>query len=159
MKTRFLALTALAVASFAPHMFGQTAAAVDPATRHTQMLTKMLGLTSDQQTKVQDLLTKEGTASASLQSQLKTLRTSLLTAIKTNDVGGINSITQQMAAPQQQEAALRASTAAGIYAVLTADQQAKVNNGVEMLAGMGGGRGPGGPGGFDPGMHRGGRPQ
>ena len=158
MKTQLFILTALAAASFAPSMFGQAATTKpDPAARHTQMLTRMLNLTSDQQTKVQALLTTEETSSATLRTQLKTLRTSLLTAIKTDDLGGINSITQQMSAPEQQEAALRATTAAGIYALLSPDQQTKVNNGVEMLAGMGGGRG--GPGGFGPGMHHGGRPQ
>jgi Spy/CpxP family protein refolding chaperone len=157
MKTRFLALTALAAASFGPSLFGQAAATkVDPAVRHTQMLTRMLTLTADQQTQVQKLLTDEEASVATYQTQLKTLRASLLDAIKANKADLIDTYTFQMSTPRQMEDAVRAKTAASIYALLSADQQAKVNNGVEMLAGMGGRGGPGGPG---PMMHRAGRPQ
>ena len=160
MKTRFLTMALFAVAALVP-AFAQTATATrpDPAVRHTAMLTKMLGLTTDQQTQVQALLTAQESTAAGYQTQLQTLRTSLLTAMKNNDVGGINAITSQIATPRQQLDALRATTAAKIYALLTADQKTKVDNGIEMLAGMGGGPGGGfgGPGGPGAMMHRGGR--
>ena len=174
MKTRLLTIVLFAITAVVPNLFGQAAATKpDPAVRHTAMLTKMLTLTADQQTQVQALLTAQETSAADLQTQLQTHHTSLVTAIKNNDLGGINAITTQLATPRQQLDALHATTAAKIYALLTTDQKAKVDRGIEMLASMGGrgGFGPGGPGGAGPGgagpgpggpgqmMRRGGRPQ
>lgn len=153
MKIRILLSSAVLAALFAQATFGQAATATDPAARHAQMLSQMLTLTAAQQTQVQAILATEENAVKANQTQLQTLRTNLITAIKSNDTGGINSITMQISPLRQQDDAARAIAAAQIYAVLTPDQQTKVNNGVEMLAGMGGGRGPGGPG---PMMHRGG---
>lgn len=159
MKYRFLAVPLLAAAT----VFAQSQAAPatpstpnrDPGARRVAMLTRMLSLTTDQQTQVQSLLEAERTGSQAAAEQLKTLRTSLITAAKNNDVGGINSITQQMQAPRQQLDVLRVTTAAKIYALLNPDQKTKADHLIEML--MAGG-GPGGPrfGGHPGGPPRGG---
>jgi len=152
MKAQILAISAVSAALFTQAALAQTA--TDPATRHTQMLTQMLGLTSTQQAQVQTILAAEETSVKNNQTQVQTARTALLTAIKNN--GDTASASQQLAIARQPDDAARASAAAQIYAVLTPDQQTKVGNGVEMLAGMGGGRGPGGPGGPNGVMRRGG---
>ena len=157
MKYRFLAISALLAAAFAQTAFTQATAAPDPAARHTQMLTKMLGLTSDQQTKVQMILANETTTVQANQAAVKTARTNLIAAIKSSDPN-LSTYVQQAAQARQADDVARANAAAAIYAVLTPDQRTKVDNGVEMLAGLGGGRGPGGPG-AGPMMHRGGGPR
>lgn len=150
MRIRLFTITAL----MASAMFAQTtdtaATKPDPAARRTAMLTRMLNLDASQQTQVKAILADAATANQNSQTQLKDLHTKLITAVKNNDSGGISAITQQMSAPRQQMDAARASSAAKIYALLTADQKAKVDDGLEMLIGMGGGPGMGGPGG--PGM-------
>lgn len=152
MKAHFLAAPVLLVAVFAQGVFGQPAETrPDPSVRHARMLTRMLNLSTDQQTQVEGILSSARSELTPIETQLRTFRTNLIAAIKNNDAGGINAITQQMAGPRQQADAIRATAAGKIYALLTPDQQAKVNNGIEMLSGL---RGMGGFGG----MRRGGAP-
>jgi Spy/CpxP family protein refolding chaperone len=112
------------------------------------MLTKFLTLSTAQQSQVHTILADAQIQSQGYGDQLKTLRTSLIAAIKTNNTGQIDSLHQQIAQIQAPLDAIRSKTAAQIYAILTSDQQTKLGNGLGMLMG----------GGFAPGMHRGGPP-
>jgi hypothetical protein len=168
MKTRLLVLTlALAGAALAQgpgggfrrgNANGTPPTPADIAARRVQMLTRILNLTPSQQTEITTLLTNEAASLAVNAPTLQTARTSLLDAIKTNNVGQIDVLTSQIGSLEAQQNAIRAKTAASIYALLDDMQKTKVGNGLRGIlgAGPGGGPGPGmgprGPRGF-------GRPQ
>ena len=123
-------------------------APVDPSQRVENMLTRFLTLDATQQNQVHTILADAQVQSQGSGAQLKTLRTSLIDAIKTNNTAQIDSLTQQISLQQQQLEAIRSKAAAQIYAILSADQKTKLGNGLGMLMG----------GGFGPGMRRGGPP-
>jgi Spy/CpxP family protein refolding chaperone len=127
---------------------GRGGAPVDPSQRIENMLTRFLTLDATQQNQVHTILADAKVQSQGSADQLKTLRTSLIDAIKTNNTAQIDSLTQQISLLQQQQEAIRSKAAANIYASLSADQKTKLGNGLGMLMG----------GGFGPGMRRGGPP-
>jgi len=101
---------------------GQGRGGMDPAAM-VERLTKELDLTADQQTKIKDILTKQGADSKALRDQ---------------------GLSREDAQPKMRE--IREATTKAINAVLTADQQKKYAEMQEKLRQGGGGRGPGGPG-------------
>lgn len=123
-------------------------APVDPSQRVENMLTRFLTLDVTQQNQVHTILAEAKVQSQGSGEQLKTLRTSLLDAIKTNNTPQIESLHQQISQLRQPVDAIRSKAAAKIYAILSADQKTKLGDGLGMLMG----------GGFGPGMRRGGPP-
>ncbi len=118
----------------------------DPATmvqRRVQRLTKMLSLTTDQAAQATTIFTNAETAITPIQTNLQTYRTSLETAVKGNQVGTIDTLAGQIGTAQGQVLDIQSKANAAFYAILTSDQQTKLNSMPGML---GGGRGPG-PGG------------
>ncbi len=127
--------------------------------RFEQRLAQHLNLTAEQQNKVHLTRADARVQSQGMNEKMRTLHTSLTTAIKAGNESQIDSISQEIASVHQQQTAINAKTTAKIYSSLTADQKTKVGNRLEMLGGEGGfGRGPGfGPGPGGPGR-RGGPP-
>ena len=117
--------------------------------RQVNRLTHFLTLTSDQQTHVTSILTADINNLTTWQGTLKTQREAVLAAIKANN--GVQAAIAALSNTQAQIETIRATEAASIYAILTADQKTKVGDAVNMLAGGGG---PGGPGGRGPGGPR-----
>jgi hypothetical protein len=124
--------------------------------RFEQRLAQHLNLSAGQQNSVHTARAESRVQSQGMNEKMRTLHTSLNTAIKAGNEAQIDSITQEIASVHQQQIAINAKTTAKIYSTLTADQKTKVGNRLEMLGGEGGfGRGPG----FGPGPgRRGGRP-
>jgi len=164
MKARFLvvALTmAVALMAQGPGGFRGKAAStnatpVDPVTREVNMLTNYFVLSSapgpsggpSQIAQVTAILSADTSTLQGLQATLKTERAALVSAIKGNS--GIAAAVHAVKTTEESIEATRAAEAGAIYAILTADQQAKVaSSGLGPLLGGGGGfgRGPGGPGG------------
>jgi Spy/CpxP family protein refolding chaperone len=105
-------------------------------------LTKLLDLTSSQQTQATTIFTTEQTALATLRTSMQTARTALQAAIKSNDRATIGMEAAQIGTFTGDEVQAQATASAAFYAILTADQQSKF----DTLGPLGGG--PGGPGGF-----------
>lgn len=112
---------------------------------HVKRLAHFLTLTADQETKVAGILTADVNNLTTLRDSLKTHREAVIAAIKTNS--GVQAAVTALSGVQAQVETIRATEAAQIYALLTADQKTKVGNAINMLAGGGGPGGPGGPGG------------
>jgi hypothetical protein len=126
------------------------------AQRETDRLTRFFTLAAGQQSAVLGILTTVETQLQPVTPQIQPLRTALMAAIKSNNLGTISATLLQLSNLQEQEEVIRANAAGQIYAtVLNATQQAQVGNGLGPLwVGVtGGGPGPGGrgPGGFGPG--------
>ena len=122
------------------------------AQRDTDRLTRFFTLTTTQQSAVLGILTTAEKQLQGITSQIQPLRTTLTSAIKTNNQSLISTTLPQISNLQEQEEVIRAYAAGQIYAtVLTMAQQTQVGNGLGPL--MGGGSGPGGrgPRGFGPG--------
>lgn len=130
----------------------------DRGARLEKIITRMLQLDATQQNQLHTFLEESRVASQPLREQMPDLHKSLMDAIKANDTAQIDSLTTQIANLEQQLSAIRAKTAAKIYAMLTDEQKAEVGPGLGMLLNGGfgpmgrGGRGPGGrgPGGPPP---------
>lgn len=123
------------------------------AQRDTDRLTRFFTLNAGQQSAVLGILTNAETQVQALTPQIQPLRTTLTSAVKSNNQSMISSTLLQISNLQEQEEVIRANAAGQIYAtVLDAAQQAQVGNGLGPLMGGGpggrgpGGRGPGGPG-------------
>jgi len=126
--------------------------APDPATmaqHQVERLTQALTLTSSQQSQATSIFTAEATANQSVMANMQQARSSLETAIKANDAGGIATAANTIGTLTAQTTTNNAKAQAAFYAILTADQQAKYHVGA------------GGPGfgGFGGRMRGQGRPQ
>jgi hypothetical protein len=150
MKTRFLFLPLLIAATlFAqpPRGFGRNSTGTPPTpaeivAREVQFLTRFLGLDTGQQAAATTALTDAQAQLALNAPTLKTDRAQLVDAIKSNNLGVIDTLTSTIANLQGQNDAIRAKAAATIYASLTPAQQMKLGNGLGPLMGGGGfGRG------------------
>jgi Spy/CpxP family protein refolding chaperone len=111
----------------------------DFSQRLESMLTRFLSLNATQQNQVHTILADAQVQSKGSAEQLRTLRSSLKDAIKTNNTAQIDALTQQISQVEQPLDATRSKAAAQIYAILTPDQQNKLGDGLGML--MGGGFG------------------
>jgi Spy/CpxP family protein refolding chaperone len=105
-------------------------------------LTQSLGLNSSQQAQATTIFTTEMSANQPIMASLKTARTSLTAAIKSNNTGDIATISNQIGNLQGQMVANGATANAQFYAILTPAQQAEYH----VDSGFGG-RGFGGPAG------------
>ena len=143
--TRSIALVLLlAAVTLAQRPFGDmTGSAPDPTTmiqRHIQRLTNLLSLTPAQVTQATTIFTSSMNAVTPLQSTLNTDRQSLQTAVKGNATATIDQLAAAMGTLSGQIIAIQNKADAAFYAILTPDQQTKLNT----TGGMGGGMGPGG---------------
>jgi len=121
----------------------------DPATmaqHQVERLTTLLSLTAAQASQATTIFTNAATAAAALQTNLGADRTSLQAAIKSNAASTIDQLSTAIGALQGQIMAIQGKADAAFYAILTSDQQTKLDS----LGGFGrGGFGPG-PGGPPP---------
>jgi Spy/CpxP family protein refolding chaperone len=126
----------------------------DPAamiTMRVNMLTARLNLTDAQKTQAISIFTSAHTAAAPVQTSIQARRDELSAAVKSSNIGLIESEAQALGTLQGQLTAIESKAEAAFYAVLTADQR-KLYDAMPRGAGMGMGRG--GPGS----MRRGGVP-
>lgn len=141
--TMLLAVTMLAQ-RMGPRTGGGTPP--DPATmaqHQVERLTTLLNLTTAQASQATTIFTNAATAAAALQTALHTDHTSLQAAIKSNAATTIDQLTTAIGALQGQILSVQSKADAAFYAILTSDQQTKLDS----LGGFGrGGFGPG-PGG------------
>jgi Spy/CpxP family protein refolding chaperone len=157
MQRRILAATALAALS-AVLGNAQGTAPTPPTTaqivaNQVARLTKLLDLTSAQQTSATTIFTTEQTALATLRTSMQTAHTALQTAITSNDTATISTDAAQIGTLTGEQVLAQATASAAFYATLTADQQSKFET-LGPLGGPGGFNGPGGFGGpGGPGPH------
>jgi Spy/CpxP family protein refolding chaperone len=114
----------------------------NPATmvqHRIQRLTTLLSLTPDQVTQATTIFTNAETAVTPIQTTLRTNRTALEAAVKANQAGTIDTLAGQIGAAEGQVLDIQSKAEAAFYAILTTDQQTKLDS----MPGMFGGRGPG----------------
>jgi len=157
MHRRFLATTALVAFTSGLALAQTTTSTPTPPTpaqiaaNLVARLTKLLDLTSAQQTQATTIFTTEQTALAPLRTSIHTAQTTLQTAIKSNDTATIGAQSTQIGTLNGEEVLAQATASAAFYAILTPDQQSKYDTLGPMIGGPGG---PGGFGGFGgPGPH------
>jgi Spy/CpxP family protein refolding chaperone len=112
----------------------------DPAMfvqHRVQFLTTVLNLTAAQQQQATTFFTNAAAGESALHAQFKTARQSLSTAVKNNDVAGIDQAANSLGSLSAQRASIQAKANAAFYQILTSDQQAKLSQ-LEK-------QGPGGP--------------
>jgi len=144
MKNRFFQIAG-AAALAAGLLVGQNAGTTNPAPHDRgqwviNRATKALNLTSDQQTKLQEIITGFHTASQPLHQKLKADEAALMTAAKTNP-GQINAAAAVVGADLTSLTAARAQAFSNFYAILTPAQQQQVDSAGHMMLFGGGHRG------------------
>jgi Spy/CpxP family protein refolding chaperone len=147
MKTliRLITLTTLLAATMLAQRFGPRdggGTPPDPATmaqHQVERLTTLLNLTAAQASQATTIFTNAATAAATLHTSLGTDHTSLQAAIKSNATATIDQLSTAIGAAQGQMLSIQSKADAAFYAILTSDQQTKLDS----LGGFG--RGPGGP--------------
>ena len=123
----------------------------DPATmvqHQVARLTALLNLTTAQASQATTIFTEAANQVTPLQSTLNTDRDSLHNAVKSNTTASIDQLSSSIGTLEGQILDIQSKADAAFYAILTADQQAKLNPFGGF--GRGFGRGPGGP---PPGRH------
>ena len=122
----------------------------DPAAmieRRVGRLTTVLGLTDAQQQQATKIFTDATTAAKNTLASLRSARNDLKTAIQQNNSSNIHIAATTIGNLTAQLTEAEALAQAAFYAILTPDQQAKVNQLESHRPGMfGGGPPPGGPG-------------
>jgi Spy/CpxP family protein refolding chaperone len=104
--------------------------------RAEQRLTRVLGLSAEQQNKVHTALQEQQVQSRGLADQAAALRGQLAVAVRAGDEAKIDQTTQDLARLNQQQAAIRAKTLAKIYGSLTADQKTQVEGMLDRTLGV-----------------------
>ena len=131
MKQRFLVALCLASACCIPLLAQNEDAtptrpsASEMVAKRVARLTSLLGLTTAQQSQATTIFTTEQATASGLFSSLRTARTTLKEAVKTNDAGSIATQSTQIGNLTAQETQARATADAALFAILTADQQTK----------------------------------
>ena len=108
-----------------------TAQTTDPATlaaRQVSFLTKLLTLTTGQQTQATTIFTASITANQALETQETTAQTALTAAIKANSTTAITTQATTLGTLHGQEIANTAKADAAFYALLTADQKTTLDS-------------------------------
>jgi len=105
--------------------------------REVAFLTKLLTLTSGQQTQATTIFTAELNAITPLQTTINTAHAALNTAIKANDQAGIATQSAAIGTAQGQILAIQAKADAAFYALLTTSQQTTLNNLGDAFLGFG----------------------
>jgi Spy/CpxP family protein refolding chaperone len=106
-------------------------ATTDPATlaaRQVGLLTKLLTLTTGQQTQAITIFTAGITNTAALRTQIETAETALVTAIKANNSANITTQATLIGSLQGQIVNQQAKADAAFYLLLTADQKTKLDS-------------------------------
>jgi len=117
---------------------------------HVQFLTKLLSLTSAQQTQATTIFTTAATAAEPLHTQMKAARQSLAAAIKADDTATINTVAATIGGLVAQMTSIEATAQAAFYQILTTSQQSTLD--AQQSSGGHGKDAPGGPGPGDPAM-------
>jgi Spy/CpxP family protein refolding chaperone len=102
----------------------------DPAAmvqNQVNRLTTLLGLTSAQASQALTIFTAAQTAITSLRTSLDTDRQSLQTAVQSNAAATIDQLSTSIGSVTGQITAIQSKADAAFYAILTADQQTKLN--------------------------------
>ena len=152
MKTllRLVTLTTVLAATMLAQRFGPRdggGTPPDPATmaqHQVERLTTLLSLTAAQASTATTIFTNAATAAAALQTTLGTDRTSLQAAIKSNATTTIDQLSTAIGALQAQILSIQSKADAAFYAILTSDQQTKLDS-LHGFGRGGFGPGPGGP--------------
>jgi Spy/CpxP family protein refolding chaperone len=151
MQTRFLASTALlAFSSLLAHAQGTpptppTAAQI--VANQVARLTKLLDLSTMQQTQATEYFTAEQNTLSTIRTAMHTARTAIQADIKSGNTTDIATQAGTIGSLTTKEVEAQATASAQFYAILSAEQQSKF----ETLGPLGGGfGGPGGPGGLGP---------
>jgi Spy/CpxP family protein refolding chaperone len=143
---KMLGLATVLAATLSAQRFGPRANGTlpDPATmvqNQVTRLTTLLSLTTAQAAQATTIFTNAQTAITPLRTSLATDHDALQTAIKSNATSTIDTVAANIGLLTGQIQAIQGKTNAAFYAILTADQQAKLDQ-----IGFGGfGSGPGGP--------------
>jgi len=120
----------------------------DPATmvqNRIARLTTQLSLTTAQVSQATTIFTTALTATTPLQTTLSTDRQSLLTAVKNNATSVIDQLSSSIGTLNGQILAIQSKADAAFYAILTSDQQTKLDQSGGLSGPRGFGAGPGGP--------------
>jgi Spy/CpxP family protein refolding chaperone len=107
------------------------APATDPATlaaRQVTFLTQLLTLTTGQQTQATAYFTAAITANQALDTQETAAWTALVTAVKANNTANITTQANAIGSIEAQRTANTAKADAAFYALLTTDQQTKLDS-------------------------------
>ena len=150
------ALLAVALAAQPPFGVLTSSSPPDPATlvqHKVARLTSLLTLTESQQSQATTIFTTSQTAITPIRTTLSQAWTSMQAAVKTNAPATIDQLAASIGTATGQITAIQNKADAAFYAILTADQQAKLNArpgpGFGGPGGpMGGGMGGRGPRGF-----------
>ncbi|MDP8979488.1 MAG: Spy/CpxP family protein refolding chaperone [Acidobacteriota bacterium] len=146
--SRVIALGALLAGTMAAQRpFGVMTSSTppDPATivaHQVDRLTTLLGLTTAQAAQATTIFTNALTAITPLHTNLSADNTALQAAVQNNAAAAIDTLSAAIGTLTGQIIAIQNKADAAFYAILTSDQQAKLNS----TGGFGGGFGPG-PGG------------
>lgn len=108
-----------------------TAPTTDPATlaaRQVTFLTQLLTLTTGQQTQATTIFIAAITANQALETQETAARTALVTAVKANNTANITTQANAIGTIAAQRTANTAKADAAFYALLTTDQQTKLDS-------------------------------
>jgi Spy/CpxP family protein refolding chaperone len=122
---------------------GNPPSSADMVANRVARLTKLLSLTTAQQTQATTIFTAAENTLSSLRTSMQTARTSLNTAIKNSDTAGISSAATQIGGITTQEVQTQATAEAAFYAILTAEQKTKYDQSGPAGGGGWGGRGMG----------------
>jgi Spy/CpxP family protein refolding chaperone len=136
-----IAVMSASLAVAQPMRRGATTALI---TMRVNMLASRLNLTDSQKTQAITLFTDAHTAAAPVQTDIRAKRDELSAAVKSNNIGLIDSVAQSLGTLQGQLTGIESKAEAAFYAILTPDQKKLYD---AMPPGGGMGRGMGGPGG------------
>jgi Spy/CpxP family protein refolding chaperone len=145
----FTLTTALAASMLAQRMGPRAGGGTppDPATmaqHQVERLTTLLNLTTAQASQATTIFSNAATATATLQTNLHTDRTALQAAVKSNSAATIDQLSTAIGTVEGQILAAQSKADAAFYAILTSDQQTKLDS-LHGFGRGGFGPGPGGP--------------
>jgi len=140
-----LALVCAAVISALAQTTPKPPSAAEIATRHVKTLTTLLSLTPAQKQQATTIYTNAAKSEQTVIETQKEIRDNLRSAIKNNDTGGIDQVSNSIAQSTAELTSVRAKADAAFFQILSAEQQAKLSE-LESEH-MGPLDGPGGPGG------------
>lgn len=112
------------------HVPNAPATAPDPAAmvaRRVEMLTKVLDLTSTQATAVTKIFTDEIAQVKAARAKLDGVPAKLQTAVKTDDLGAIGTLSQTIGTVHGEVVAIQSKAQAAFRLILTPDQIAKLD--------------------------------
>ncbi len=125
--TKLFAAAAISVVSvFAQGPSGRMAP--DPARMvemRVNMLSNRLSLTDTQKVQVTAIYTQAQTSAQSVRSSLQPIGAAMSEAVKKNDTASIDQLSATLGTLTAQLSAIERKADAGVYAILTAEQQAK----------------------------------